>query len=123
MGDSGQCFVKEERKLGYADLEKTANGYLVNTDDWNENVAREIAAADGIPELTERHWDMIKYLREEYFDNGGHQPSEREMVKTLSERWGQKIIAKDMYDLFPRQPSKQVGKIAGLPETKRKGGY
>lgn len=108
--------------MGYADLDKTANGYLVETGDWNEEIGKEIAAAEGI-QLTQKHWDMINYLREEYFDNGGHQPNERAMVKDMSERWGEKIGTKELYDLFPMQPSKQASKIAGLPETKRKGGY
>lgn len=109
--------------MGYADIEKTVNGYLADTADWSTELANEIAAAENIPELTERHWDLINFLREEYFDNGGHQPNERAMVKAMSERWGTSVATKDLYDLFPMQPSKQATKIAGLPETKRKGGY
>lgn len=109
--------------MGYADLEKTANGYLVDTADWTEDIAREIAKAEGLGELSSRHWDLIKFLREEYFDNNGHQPNERAMVKAMSECWSANVSTKDLYDLFPMQPSKQATKIAGLPETKRKGGY
>ncbi len=109
--------------MGYADIEKTASGYLVDTADWTEDIAREIAAAEGIGELTERHWDLLKFLREEYFDNNGHQPNERAMGKAMSECWGAAVSTKELYDLFPMQPSKQASKIAGLPETKRKGGY
>lgn len=109
--------------MHYADIEKTGNGYLVDTADWSKDIAREIAAAENIPELTQRHWDLIDYLREEYFDNGGTQPNERTMVKAMAERWGEAVVTKDLYDLFPMQPSKQATKIAGLPETKRKGGY
>lgn len=108
--------------MAYADLEQNDKGYLINTGDWNEEIAREIAKTEGI-ELTQRHWDLIAYLREEYFDNSENQPNERHMVKAMSERWGETIGTKDLYDLFPMQPSKQAGKIAGLPETKRKGGY
>ena len=42
--------------MGIADIELTANGFLANIEDWNEDIAKEMAAADGIPELTERHW-------------------------------------------------------------------
>ncbi|CCQ74196.1 TusE/DsrC/DsvC family sulfur relay protein [Magnetospira sp. QH-2] len=109
--------------MGYADVEKTANGYLVDTADWSEDMAREIAEAESLGELTERHWDLIRFLREEYFDNNGNQPNERAMVKAMSAAWGEKISAKDLFTLFPMQPSKQGTKVAGLPETKRKGGY
>ena len=41
----------------------------------------------------------------------------------MSEKWGEKIDQKTLYDLFPLDPSKQGGRIAGLPESRRKGGY
>jgi len=109
--------------MEYANIEKTENGYLVNMDDWNEDLAIEIAASEGIAEVSQRHWDLINYLRTEYLDNQGSQPNERTMVKAMSAQWGEKISAKDLYTLFPMQPSKQAGKISGLPESKRKGGY
>jgi len=109
--------------MSYSDLETTDNGYLVNAEDWSESVAAEIAAADGIEEMTERHWDVVNYLREEYFENAETQPNDRTMVKAMSSVWGEKISSNDLYELFPLQPSKQAAKIAGLPESKRKGGY
>jgi tRNA 2-thiouridine synthesizing protein E len=109
--------------MGYGELDKTDTGYLVNSDDWSEAVAGEIATSEGIAELTQRHWDVIKYLREEYFDNAETQPNDRQIVKAMSDVWGEKISAGDLYDLFPAQPSKLAAKIAGLPESKRKGGY
>lgn len=109
--------------MSYGDIEKDANGFLVNMEDWNEAVAGEIAAAEGIAELTGRHWDLINYLRDEFVNNAGVQPNERTMVKAMSEAWGEKASSKDLYGLFPMQPSKQAAKIAGLPESKRKGGY
>ena len=109
--------------MGYTDLEQTEKGYLVNIDDWSEDVAKEIAVADGIPELTQKHWDLINFLRDEYINNNANQPNERNMVKAMAKVWGEKPSTKDLYELFPMQPSKQATKIAGLPETKRKGGY
>lgn len=109
--------------MGYADLDKSDNGFLTNIDDWNEDIAKEIAADEGIAELTEKHWDLIKYLRDEFINNNGNQPNERNMNKAMGAIWGAKPSTKDLYVLFPMQPSKQATKIAGLPETKRKGGY
>ena len=109
--------------MGYADLEKTSNGYLANTGDWNEDVAKEIAAAEGIGELTDKHWDLINFLRDEYLNNGGNQPNDRNIIKAMGDAWGSKPSSKDLYELFPLQPSKQAAKIGGLPESKRKGGY
>nr|VFK44086.1 MAG: tRNA 2-thiouridine synthesizing protein E [Candidatus Kentron sp. TC]VFK45663.1 MAG: tRNA 2-thiouridine synthesizing protein E [Candidatus Kentron sp. TC]VFK58586.1 MAG: tRNA 2-thiouridine synthesizing protein E [Candidatus Kentron sp. TC] len=104
------------------ELETTENGYLVNPDDWNEKVAEVIAQEESIT-LGERHWDVVKYLRGEYMDNKGNQPNTRTMVKDIGKLWGEKIDTKALFDLFPGNPSKQAGRIAGIPESRRKGGY
>jgi tRNA 2-thiouridine synthesizing protein E len=104
-------------------IETTASGYLVNHDDWNEDLARVMAAAEDIAELTPRHWDVINYLRAEYFDNRENQPNTRAIIKAMSDEWDEKIKQGDLYELFPLDPSKQGGRIAGLPESRRKGGY
>jgi len=103
-------------------IETTDNGYLVNPEDWSEAVATHIAQLEGI-ELTDKHWDILKYLRDQFFNNAGNQPNERTILKDIGKQWGTKLSSKDMYDLFPLMPSKQGGKIAGLPESRRKGGY
>ena len=103
-------------------IETNPNGYLENQDDWNEEVGKVIADAEGI-EMTDKHWDLVNHLRDEFFNNGGNQPNDRNLVKAMSAAWGEKINSKDLYTLFPKQPSKQAGKIAGLPESRRKGGY
>ncbi|MGB0846499.1 MAG: TusE/DsrC/DsvC family sulfur relay protein [Thiolinea sp.] len=103
-------------------LAATDDGYLENTEDWSEAVCTEIAKAEGI-ELTEKHWDVINYLRDEYFNNHGNQPMERAITKAMAAKWDEKIKSKDLYELFPRAPSKQGLKVAGLPATNRKGGY
>ena len=103
-------------------IETTETGFLVNMEDWNENVASAIAESEGIT-LTKEHWDVINYLRDEYINNVGNQPNNRVMLKDMGKIWGRKISSKDLFDLFPGNPSKQAGQIGGLPESMRKGGY
>ncbi|MCP3969844.1 MAG: TusE/DsrC/DsvC family sulfur relay protein [Rhodobacteraceae bacterium] len=98
------------------------NGYLLDAEDWSEALASVLAAQEGI-ELTDRHRDLVNFLRAEFFENHGAQPNTRAIVKAMSAAWGEKISQKDLYDLFPGDPSKQGGRIAGLPESRRKGGY
>lgn len=110
-------------EVGGKTLETTATGYLVNQDEWTEELAHVIAAEEGI-ELTDRHWDVIRYLRDQFFNNGETQPNTRTMVKDMQEIWqGERVDAKTLYTLFPKDPSKQGGRISGLPESRRKGGY
>lgn len=103
-------------------IEADKNGFLVNVDEWSREVAEQIAKSEGIT-LTEQHWDLIDYLRDAYFNHSGEQPNTRTIVKAMSEKWGKSIGQKEVYDLFPKDPSKQGGRIAGLPESRRKGGY
>jgi len=103
-------------------IETTETGFLVKLEDWNEKVADAIAETEDIT-LTEKHWDVINYLRNEYFDNHENQPNNRTMVKDMGKIWNARIASKDLFDLFPGNPSKQAGQIAGLPESRRKGGY
>ena len=103
-------------------LETNEKGYLVNLEDWSEALAPILAAAEKI-DLTDRHWDVLNFLRDEYFNNRENQPNTRAILKAMSAEWGEKLSQKDLYDLFPGDPSKQGGIIAGLPESRRKGGY
>jgi len=104
-------------------IETDENGNLVNVNDWSEDVAKALAAADDtMGELTQEHWDVINYLRDMYF-NENEQPMERVINKGMSKIWGRKLSSKDLYRLFPLAPSKQGNRIAGLPYVARKGGY
>ncbi len=98
------------------------NGNLINYQEWDKDVALILAAREGI-ELTQAHWDVLEYLREEYQNNNGNQPMERQINKDMGKRWGKTVSSKDLYKLFPLAPSKQGNKIAGLPFIARKGGY
>ena len=105
-------------------IESNEKGYLLNVEEWNEEVAKAMAAQEGIEELTQRHWDLINYLRDEYLNNAGNQPNMRNIVKAMQKSWDdKKVDAKTLYELFPLSPDKQGAKVAGLPESKRKGGY
>ena len=104
-------------------LEATESGFLVNLDDWEKDVAEAIAAAEGLT-LTQDHWDVIEYLRDAYINHNGEQPNNRAILKAMQDKWtGRKVDNKTLFDLFPGNPSKQAGKVAGLPESMRKGGY
>ncbi len=42
------------------------DGYLVNFEDWDEEVARELAARADVKELTEEGIAMLKFIRDHY---------------------------------------------------------
>mgnify|MGYP003594396758 FL=1 len=101
------------------DLETDAEGYLVEPD-YSDEVVLVIAAAEGLT-LTDDHWKVVQYLRDEYREHG-HTPNFRNLLKGLAD-----ILpgcdSKSLYELFPVGPAKQGAKIAGLPQPLGKGGY
>ncbi len=101
-------------------IERTENGYLVNATDWNEEIAKELFAEEGI-EPTQDQWDVVNYVREETLS--GNEPNERTIMKAMGKKWGRKLTSKEMYEMFPGMPSKQGLKIGGCPQSTRKGGY
>ena len=110
-------------KVDDQELETTENGYLVNQDDWSPRAADVMAAQEDI-ELGARHWDVITFLRDCYFKHGGELPNNRNIVKGMQAIWTDQVVdSKMLFELFPGNPSKQAGRIAGLPESLRKGGY
>ena len=101
-------------------VERTENGYLVNANDWNEEIAAELFSEENI-DPTEEHWDVVRYVRAETLD--GNEPNERGIMKEMGKKWGRKVKSKEMYEMFPGMPSKQGLKIGGCPQSTRKGGY
>lgn len=90
-------------------LELDADGHLANYNAWDEEIARQIAAEEGIQELTERHWDVIRFMRKEFAENGAV-PTIRKLKKAGG------IPTKELYELFPNGPAKKAARIAGLPK-------
>lgn len=103
------------------EVETTETGFLVSPSDWSKELCEHMAQADSI-DLTDHHWDLINFLREEFLENGSN-PNTRTIVKAMGKAWGEKPSQKDVYDLFLGDPSRVAGKYAGTSESKRKGGY
>ena len=107
-------YVVDGQELACDDL-----GYLVEADPRDE-VSAVIAEADGIA-LTDAHWEVIRYLRDEYAASG-HTPNFRNMLKGF-QAIRPEADSQYLYDLFPMGPAKQAVKLAGLPQPYGKGGY
>jgi len=83
------------------------DGYLEDMNQWNEEIAHEIAKEIGI-ELTPKHFEVLNFLRE------------KTMAKeSLTIRGVGKsgiIDIKGLYKLFPKGPLKFSSRIAGIPK-------
>lgn len=92
-------------------LEVDAEGFLQKPEQWNEEIAAELARASGIPELTEEHWKVVRFMRDTYLRTGAA-PS----IRTLGKESG--VDTKGLYRLFPKGPAKLAAKIGGIPKPK-----
>jgi len=88
-----------------------AEGYLIEPQDWNDEVAVELARQENI-ELTDDHWDVLRFMRESYAE---HQIAVdvRHVIKHLAAKHGPE--SRNMvFELFPYGYVKQTCKIAGM---------
>lgn len=90
-------------------------GYLLNFEDWDEEVARDLARETGLEALGDGHWRVIGLLREFYSVNG-----RTPLNKQLREGTGLSLL--DLEGLFPGDFKERARRIAGLPHPKRCGG-
>jgi len=81
-------------------------GYMTDPNAWNEDIAAAIAAREGL-NLTDRHWIVIHFARQE-FEANGEAPTMRRITKTTD------VNTKELYALFPGGPAKMAAKVSGL---------
>ncbi|HUZ98779.1 MAG TPA: TusE/DsrC/DsvC family sulfur relay protein [Gaiellaceae bacterium] len=94
-----------------APVDLDAEGFLTDVAQWNEQIAGAIAADNGIPQLSERHWLVVRFMRERYLSTG-NAPS----IRSLGKESG--VPVKELYQLFPKGPAKLAAKIGGIPKPK-----
>jgi tRNA 2-thiouridine synthesizing protein E len=91
-------------------VERDAEGFLQDPQQWSEELAEAIAHEHGI-ELTERHWLVVRFMRERYLETG-NAPS----IRALGKESG--VPVKELYELFPKGPAKLAAKIGGIPKPR-----
>jgi tRNA 2-thiouridine synthesizing protein E len=92
-------------------VELNDEGFLVDPNQWTEAMAVELARKEGIDQLDDRQWQIIRFMRTEYLAKGTG-PSVRVLGKTSG------VPIKELYQLFPKGPAKTAAKIAGIPKPK-----
>lgn len=93
-------------------------GYLIDFNDWNEELAIKIAQSEGII-LHKMHWEIIYFVRKFYTE---HRivPQIRTLVNAMNIKYGPKK-GNSIYliQLFPKKSvTQQIAKISGLPKPK-----
>lgn len=111
------------------DINKALNGqfpgnmeleaHLFELEQWSELIAKSRAAEEGLA-LTEAHWDVIFYLRNQFLEHGlAH--SGRELLRLLEAHFAKEGGRRYLFSLFPGGPVMQGCRIAGLPTPPQSG--
>jgi TusE/DsrC/DsvC family sulfur relay protein len=96
--------------IGATTVHVDAEGFLTEYEEWDERLATDLALQIGIT-LTDAHWQVIRFLRQDYADEG-----ETATLRRVSIMTG--IPVKVLFTLFPSKPAKKMAYIAGLPKPR-----
>jgi tRNA 2-thiouridine synthesizing protein E len=95
--------------IAQRELEVDAEGFLQKPEQWSEDVAIEIARQTGIDPMTDQHWQVVRFMRERYLQNG-----QAPTIRTLGRESG--VSTRELYRLFPKGPAKLAARIGGIPK-------
>jgi len=90
-------------------FEVDGDGFLSTPEIWDDEVATLFAKYDGIDDMNEKHWAIIKCIRKHYEEKGN-----APMIRNLCRETGIKL--REIYELFPLGPARGACKVAGLPK-------
>lgn len=91
-------------------IELNDDGFMQNPKEWDDEVAIALARTEeGIENMTEEHWAVVKYIRGYYVEK-----SLAPMVRKVCKNTG--FPLKHIFELFPSGPAKGACKVAGLPK-------
>jgi TusE/DsrC/DsvC family sulfur relay protein len=97
-----------ETTIGGRTVHVDDEGFLTAYDEWNEDLAKHLAAQIGI-DLGDEHWTAIRFLRRDFATQG-----QTATIRRVSTVGG--IPTKRLFTLFPKKPAKKMAYIAGLPK-------
>ena len=88
-------------------------GYLVEPGQWDEEIARQLAAKEQLV-LSDEHWKILSFMRS-FYDEHQVAPDARYTIKYLADDLGYGRKARNyMFKLFPYGYVKQACKLAGM---------
>lgn len=96
-----------ERVVAGMSVEFDEDGFMANYEEWNKAIAEELASEIGINPLTDRHWKVIEFCREDYAEQG-----DSPTIRRITSQSG--VPTKELYQLFPKGPAKKVAYVSGL---------
>ena len=98
-----------EIEIGGRQFVVDEEGFLQQPDVWDEEVARLFATTEGIAEMNDQQWALVRFIREYWLE---HQTAP--MIRKLCQATN--VNLRTIFKLFPSGPAKGACKVAGLPK-------
>ncbi|MGD2079250.1 MAG: TusE/DsrC/DsvC family sulfur relay protein [Chloroflexota bacterium] len=95
------------REIAGKQIEFDEEGFMADSAQWDKEVAEVLAADIGVEPLTERHWQVIEFCRNDYKAKG-----DAPTLRRITQESG--VPTKELYKLFPKGPAKKVAYVSGL---------
>ena len=97
-----------DKQIAGTTIDVDDTGYMTNLDQWNKEIAAELAKEVDINSLSDKHFEVINYLQEEY---------KKDASLTIRKIGKSGVVdIKEFYILFPDGPLKKASLIAGIPK-------
>lgn len=98
--------TQPEMTQSYTTIGLDEDGFLLDPENWSQDLAATLAAHDGLV-LSEEHWELLKSLRDFYFTHG-YAPQERHVCF---------LHQQDKYclDRLFHDQYREAWRLAGLP--------
>jgi len=90
-------------------LEFDKDGFMIEPDLWDENVARALGNEEGVDEFTDKHWLIVNFIREYWKEHDLAPP-----VRLLCQE--AQVSVRGMFQLFRSGPARGACRVAGLPK-------
>ena len=97
-----------QRDMPMSTPEVDEDGFLIDAEKWNQEIAQILAEGEVPKGLTKDHWVILEFMREYYLKYGTVPP-----VRMLARRTG--FTLRQIKALFPSGLTKGACKIAGIP--------
>ena len=98
--------VAKDPPLKLEGFELCSAGFLLDQATWTEDFSVRMAEAVGV-ELTEQHWQVIRFARADWAETGAS-PNIRRITT------GSGLSTKELYALWPAAPGKTTARVSGL---------
>ena len=99
------------RTLAGMTVDVNEEGFFLDPSQWTEAMVPELTRQEGIADLTDRHWQVIRFMRTQFAERGTG-PT----VRVLGKASG--VSIKELYQLFPKGPAKVAARVAGIPKPR-----